>query len=72
MIITEKEFDEVSRALDTAFNEGMMDESVGFPAFDKMLEVYKRYRWFKDMLTAYDPAEYRREYIEEFGMWEEE
>ena len=48
------------------------DPDVCEPTLDKMLEVYKRYRWSKDTLTAYDPAEYRREYIEEFGMWEEE
>ena len=42
------------------------------PAFEKMKEVYRRYRWFKESLTDFDPSEMRREYIEEFGSWGEE
>lgn len=67
MKITEKEFDEISRALDAAFSEGMMDENVGFPAFDKVREVYRRYRWFMDSLNQFDPSELCREFTEEFG-----
>ena len=63
MIITEREFDVIAMCA--------ADPDVYEPTLEKMREVYKRYRWLKDMLTAYDPAEYRREYIEEFGMWEE-
>ena len=70
MIITEREFDAIESAVGAAFDEDMADPDVCEPTLEKMREVYKRYRFLKDMLTAYDPAEYRREYIEEFGMWE--
>ena len=69
MKITEQEFDAIRQGLRAAFNEGCLDENVAYPAFDKMKEVYKRYRWFKSQLSAYDPSELRREYIEEFGSW---
>jgi hypothetical protein len=44
-----------------------LDENVAYPAFDKMKEVYKRYRWFIDSLEVFDPSEMMREYQEEFG-----
>ena len=69
MKITEKEFEALEYALGVAENEGMLTDEAD-KTHDKLVEVYKRYRWFKDMFTAYDPAEYRREYIEEFGKWE--
>jgi hypothetical protein len=69
MKITEQEFDAIRQGLRAAFNEGCLDENVAYPAFDKMKEVYKRYRWFKDQLSYFDPSELQREYIEEFGSW---
>ena len=69
MKITEKEFEALEYALGVAENEGMLTDEAS-KAHDKLVEVYKQYRYLKDMLTANDPAEYRREYIEEFGKWE--
>ena len=67
MKITEQEFDAIRQGLRAAFNEGCLDENVAYPAFDKMKEVYKRYRWFIDSLEVFDPSEMMREYQEEFG-----
>jgi len=71
MKITEKEFDAVEQGLCVASNEDMLDENVAYPAFEKMKEVYRRYRWFKDNLSNFDPSELSRLYIEDFGSWEE-
>jgi len=69
MKITEQEFDAIRQGLWAAFNEGCLDEKCCLSAMDKMKEVYKRYRWFKDQLSYFDPSELQREYIEEFGSW---
>ena len=66
MIITEKEFEAIESALYVAAEEGMLlPEASG--AFDKMRQIYKRYRWFIDSLEGFDPSELMREYQEEFG-----
>jgi len=65
MKITEKEFEAIESALSTAESEGMLlVEADG--AFDKMRQIYKRYRWFMDTLDYFDPSELMREYQEEF------
>lgn len=52
MKITENEFDAVEHGLCVASNEGMLDENVAYPAFEKMKEVYRRYEWIVDKVSA--------------------
>ena len=66
MIITEKEFEAIESALYAAAEEGMLLAGAS-GAFDKMRQIYKRYRWFIDSLEGFDPSELMREYQEEFG-----
>ena len=66
MKITEKEFEAIESALYAAAEEGMLLAGVS-GAFDKMRQIYKRYRWFIDSLEGFDPSELMREYQEEFG-----
>ena len=66
MKITEKEFEAIESALSVAENEGMLLAGAS-GAFDKMRQIYKRYRWFIDSLEGFDPSELMREYQEEFG-----
>ena len=69
MIITEKEFEAIESALYAAAEEGMLLAGAN-GAFDKMRQIYKRYRWFIDSLEGFDPSELMREFKEEFGEWE--
>jgi hypothetical protein len=66
MKITEKEFEAIESALYAAAEEGMLLAGAS-GAFDKMRQIYKRYRWFIDSLEGFDPSELMREYQEEFG-----
>jgi hypothetical protein len=66
MKITEKEFEAIESALSAVESEGEL--LVGASgAFDKMRQIYKRYRWFIDSLEGFDPSELMREFKEEFG-----